>query len=245
MQTLPNGIKKVEASDNATIVNFNANADLLDAKIAELGALGTEVDGVSADLTAHKGAGGTAHALVTTGSAGFQSAADKAKLDTIATGANNYTHPTTHPPSIIVQDASNRFVSDAEKNTWNGKASTAVASAVANGLMSSSDKTKLDGIMAGAAYAAGTYTGDGTALRDIALPFTPSAVLVILSTLFGRTEYCGFAISGSPAYNGSPVYGPIVQTATNGFKVAYRDVGSVNSLYTNTTGAVYNYIAFR
>ncbi|ANY67744.1 hypothetical protein BBD42_15675 [Paenibacillus sp. BIHB 4019] len=245
MQTLPSGIKKIEASDNATIVNFNVNADLLDAKIAELSALGTEVDGIGADLTAHKGSGGTAHALATTGSAGFQSAADKTKLDTIATGANNYTHPSTHPPSIIVQDAGNRFVTDAERTTWNAKASTAVASAAVNGLMSATDKTKLDGIMAGAAYVAGTYTGDNTALRDIALPFTPSAVLVILSTLFGRVEYCGFAIAGSPAYNGAPTYGPIVQTATNGFKVAYRDVGSVNSLYTNTAGAVYHYIAFR
>jgi hypothetical protein len=26
-----------------------------------------------------------------------------------------------HPPSIITQDASNRFVTDAEKDTWNAK----------------------------------------------------------------------------------------------------------------------------
>ena len=32
-----------------------------------------------------------------------------------------YTHPANHPPSIITQDASNRFVSDTEKATWNGK----------------------------------------------------------------------------------------------------------------------------
>lgn len=31
MQTLPGGIKKVEASDNAAVVNFNINADLLDS----------------------------------------------------------------------------------------------------------------------------------------------------------------------------------------------------------------------
>lgn len=34
---------------------------------------------------------------------------------------SNYTHPANHPPSIITQDASNRFVTDAEKTTWNGK----------------------------------------------------------------------------------------------------------------------------
>lgn len=32
-----------------------------------------------------------------------------------------YTHPVNHPPSIISQDANNRFVTDTEKATWNGK----------------------------------------------------------------------------------------------------------------------------
>lgn len=32
-----------------------------------------------------------------------------------------YEHPANHPPSIITQDASNRFVTDAEKTTWNAK----------------------------------------------------------------------------------------------------------------------------
>lgn len=32
-----------------------------------------------------------------------------------------YTHPATHPASIITQNASNRFVTDTEKSTWNSK----------------------------------------------------------------------------------------------------------------------------
>lgn len=71
---------------------------------------------------AHVGSGGSAHAnAVASGAAGFMTGADKTKLDGIATGANNYTHPANHPPSIITQDASNRFVTDAEKSTWNAK----------------------------------------------------------------------------------------------------------------------------
>ena len=71
---------------------------------------------------AHVGGGGTAHAnVVAAGAAGFMTGADKTKLDGVATGANNYTHPANHPPSIITQDASNRFVTDAEKSTWNAK----------------------------------------------------------------------------------------------------------------------------
>ena len=37
--------------------------------------------------------------------------------------ATYYTHPATHAPSIIAQDANNRFVSDTEKGTWDGKQS--------------------------------------------------------------------------------------------------------------------------
>lgn len=46
----------------------------------------------------------------------------------------------------ISTDPSNRFVSDTEKATWNDKASTATVTTSVNGLMSSTDKSKLDGI---------------------------------------------------------------------------------------------------
>lgn len=76
--------------------------------------------------------------------------AERDKLSGIAINANNYTHPATHPATMIVQDSSNRLVTDTEKATWNGKASTAVATTSANGLMSSTDKTKLDGVASNA-----------------------------------------------------------------------------------------------
>ena len=92
----------------------------------------------------------TTYSVATTSANGLMSSTDKVKLNGIATGANNYTHPSSHPASIITQDASNRFVTDSEKATWNGKASTSTATTSDNGLMSSSDKSKLDGIAAGA-----------------------------------------------------------------------------------------------
>lgn len=46
---------------------------------------------------------------------------EKNKLSGIAESANNYVHPTNHPPSIITQDENNRFVTDVEKGVWNGK----------------------------------------------------------------------------------------------------------------------------
>jgi hypothetical protein len=65
---------------------------------------------------------------------GYMTPELKKKLDGIATGANNYVHPSSHPATMITQDATHRFVTDTEKNTWNGKASTAVVSTSANGL---------------------------------------------------------------------------------------------------------------
>ncbi len=84
------------------------------------------------------------HPIANTLVDGFMSKADKSKLNSVESGANNYTHPANHPASIITQDANNRFVSDTEKATWNAKANNAVATTSANGLMSAPDKAKLD-----------------------------------------------------------------------------------------------------
>ncbi len=89
-------------------------------------------------------------AVASTSANGLMSSADKIKLNGVAANATNYTHPSTHPASMITESSSKRFVSDAEKSTWNAKASTAVASTSANGLMSSADKTKLNGVAANA-----------------------------------------------------------------------------------------------
>ena len=92
----------------------------------------------------------------------------KNKLDGIATGAEvnvqsdwNVTDNTSdafikNKPSIptklsdLTADATHRVVTDTEKSTWNGKASTSTATTSANGLMSKEDKTKLNGIATGA-----------------------------------------------------------------------------------------------
>lgn len=50
---------------------------------------------------------------------GMLSAADKKKLDGVAENANNYTHPSTHPASMITQDSTHRFATDTEKTAWN------------------------------------------------------------------------------------------------------------------------------
>lgn len=76
--------------------------------------------------------------------------AERSKLSGIEANANDYTHPASHPATMITEDASHRFATDTEKSTWNAKADTDVATGAADGLMSSADKSKLDGVEANA-----------------------------------------------------------------------------------------------
>ena len=47
--------------------------------------------------------------------------AEKTKLEGIAPNANNYTHPAKHEATIITEDTTHRFVTDAEKTKWDAK----------------------------------------------------------------------------------------------------------------------------
>lgn len=57
-----------------------------------------------------------------------------------------YVHPSTHPATMIVEDATRRFVTDTEKATWNAKADKTLAGASNNGLMSSAHFTKIEAL---------------------------------------------------------------------------------------------------
>ena len=65
---------------------------------------------------------------------------------------NVYTHPTTHSPSIIEQDSSNRFVTDTEKTNWNSASTNShihTNEAILDNTTASytsEEKTKLSGI---------------------------------------------------------------------------------------------------
>lgn len=56
--------------------------------------------------------------------------AEKEKLSKIATNANNYKHPESHAASMITQDATHRFTTDAEKESWSAKANVVFASSL-------------------------------------------------------------------------------------------------------------------
>ena len=133
---------------------------------------------------------------------------EKNKLAGIAANANNYSHPSSHPATMITQDSSHRFVTDAEKSSWNSKPSTSVASSTANGLMSKDDKIKLDGIAEGANnYSHPTYTSKTSGLYKITVDGTGH---VSGTTAVSKSDITGLGI---PAQD--TTYG-VATTTTNG-----------------------------
>lgn len=91
---------------------------------------------------------GTSNVSATTATqsvSGLMSAADKKKLDGIATGATKITVDTS-----ISSTSTNPVQNKVIKTELDKKAGTAVATTNTNGLMSAADKTKLNGIASGA-----------------------------------------------------------------------------------------------
>ena len=100
--------------------------------------------------------------------------------------------------------------------------------------------------LAAAPYVTGTYTGDGNASQasqDVALPFTPSAVIVFPQYFtYADTNAgdFGMALNGYPQESVSP--NTTILIGTNKFTVYYN---ASNLQLTNTNGKTYKYIAFR
>lgn len=97
----------------------------------------------------------TTYELATTTSKGLMSSSDKVKLNNIEEGANKYIHPTTagykHIPSGGSSGQILRWSADGTAVWGEDKDTTYLpATQSANGLMSATDKTKLDGIAANA-----------------------------------------------------------------------------------------------
>ncbi|SEU26554.1 hypothetical protein [Paenibacillus sp. NFR01] len=210
MKTTGNlGLKKPDGTDIVDIADLNGNMDILDTAVKAVQDHTTDAIKhiTAAERTTWNAKASTSAA--TTGAAGLMSAADKAKLDGVAAGANSYVHPTgdgnQHVPATgtanngkvlkagstagsaawgavnaleVVEDTTHRFTTDAEKTSWNAKASTVAATTSAAGLMSATDKAKLDGVATGANnYVHPNHTGDITSTGDGVTAIAPGVIV--------------------------------------------------------------------
>ena len=133
-----------------------------DTKVTSVGNHYTPAEDTSAAISAASGT-----TINITGSSGKLNVVTGLKRDAKGhivgvTSANIYStdNDTTYSSKTASSGGTDvSLVTTGEKYTWNSKASTSVATTSANGLMSKSDKSKLDGIASGATANVGTITG--------------------------------------------------------------------------------------
>ncbi|WP_143314801.1 phage tail protein [Clostridium sp. HBUAS56017] len=106
--------------------------------------------------------------------------------------------------SLVEDDTSHRFSTDSEKAVWNGKADNVVVTQIANGLMSTADKKKLDGIQTGAnVYVHPSSHGAAMITEDFNHRFVTDAEKIVWNnktndvSLVGMVSY--FAMKTPPA----------------------------------------------
>ena len=145
----------------------------------------TAAAAASAEAAAKSAIEAKPSAVATQSTNGLMSAADKTKLDGIAENANNYTHPgytaqasglykvtvdsTGHVSAAAAVDKSDiTALGIPESDTTYSAATTS-----AEGLMSAADKTKLDGVTAGAnKYTHPSYTARASGLYKVTVDST-------------------------------------------------------------------------
>lgn len=191
--------------------------------------------------------------LATTTVAGLMSSTDKSKLDGIAANANNYTHPSYTQISVNATDNGINIIDAVSVDTSGHVTSVSTrnlsaATTSANGVMSSTDKTKLDGIATGAnnyvhpAYTALTQTTTGvdviqtvttdstghlTALTKRTLPTATTSATGVMSAA-DKTKLDGIA-TGANNYS---------HPTQSSISLDLTDTETIDTITINTLGHV-------
>ena len=167
---------------------------------------------------------------------GLMSAADKTKLDGIAENANNYTHPsytarasglykvtvdgTGHVSAAAAVDKSDiTALGIPESDTTYSAATTS-----AEGLMSAADKTKLDGVTAGAnKYTHPSYTARASGLYKVTVDSTGHVSAV------AAVDKSDITALGVPAQDTTYTHPSYTARASGLYKVTVDSTGHVSA----------------
>lgn len=196
----------------------------------------------------------TTYSTATTSKNGLMSSTDKTKLDGIATGANNYTLPAATSSTLGgVKTGSNITNTSGTISLTKANVTAAlgytppttdttysVATTSANGLMSSTDKSKLDGIAAGAQV----NVIESVKVNGTALTPASKAVNIDLSTYALKSSLSSYATTSSLSayakktdianvylYKGSvPTYSELPKNATAGWVYNVEAADDANNI---------------
>ena len=195
-----------------------------------------EAAAASAEAAAKSAIEAKPSAVATQSTNGLMSAADKTKLDGIAENANNYTHPgytaqasglykvtvdsTGHVSAAAAVDKSDiTALGIPESDTTYSAATTS-----AEGLMSAADKTKLDGVTAGAnKYTHPSYTARASRLYKVTVDGTGH---VSAATAVDKSDITAL---GVPAQDTTYTHPSYTARASGLYKVTVDSTGHVSA----------------
>ncbi|OMF23375.1 hypothetical protein [Paenibacillus sp. FSL H8-0259] len=150
MKTTGNlGLKKPDGTDIVDITDLNGNMDILDTavKAVQDHAADAVKHITAAERTAWNAKASTAAA--TASAAGLMAAADKAKLDGVAAGANNYVHPNHTGDVTSTGDGVTAIAPGVIVNTDVNAAAAIDATKIGTGVVSNAEFGYLDGVTSG------------------------------------------------------------------------------------------------
>ncbi|AIQ43830.1 hypothetical protein [Paenibacillus sp. FSL R5-0912] len=150
MKTTGNlGLKKPDGTDIVDITDLNGNMDILDTavKAVQDHAADAVKHITAADRTAWNAKASTAAA--TASAAGLMAAADKAKLDGVAAGANNYVHPNHTGDVTSTGDGVTAIAPGVIVNADVNAAAAIDATKIGTGVVTNAEFGYLDGVTAG------------------------------------------------------------------------------------------------
>ncbi|WP_019908298.1 C1q-like domain-containing protein [Paenibacillus sp. HW567] len=150
MQTTGNlGLKKPDGTDIVDIGDLNGNMDILDTAVKNVQDHAADaVKHITAtERTAWNAKASTATATIST--AGLMAASDKYKLDGVASGANNYSHPNHTGDVTSTGDGLTAIAPGVIVNADINAAAAIDASKIGTGVVSNAEFGYLDGVTSG------------------------------------------------------------------------------------------------
>lgn len=200
------------------------------------------------------------HNNATASADGFMSKEDKTKLDGIEAGANKYTHPATHPASMITQDDTHQFITKAQKEQLTGNITYTNATPIvsAHGGVAVGDtfdnvpiSKVLDKILypyvapvvsaTAAPSNGGTFEiGVGTTVTSVTANVTKKARTITKVEVFGSDSATALATKTDAVANGGsfslPFSKELKAAAANGTRFTVKVTDSDNKVTSANTG---------
>ena len=222
LDALNNEIDIDVSEANLTLANLGGSIDLSTAK-----ASGTLAAARFNDTSHGNRSGGTLHAAATTSVNGFMSAADKTKLNGVASGANAYVHPNHSGDVTSVADGATTIAANAVSNTKLADMATArikgrvtAATGDPEDLTAAQVRTLINVADGANAYVHPNHSGDVTSVADGATTIANDVVTnaklanMATATIKGRTT----AGTGDPEDLTATQATALLNTVTSGAK---------------------------